>query len=73
MYMVVIYMLLVTKLKLKEKWHLAHRLVLLLAMKQRINRRFGMVPKFLLEKTSFFISQSFDIKTGPDQNQWKKI
>lgn len=62
--MAVMHILLTTKLKLKEKWHLAHRLVLLLTIKQGINGGFGMVSEFLFEEISSLISQSFDIETG---------
>lgn len=59
--MAVIYMLLTIKLKLKEKWHLAYRLVLLLVIKQKINEEFEIVFKFLLGKMLFLMNQSFDI------------
>ena len=50
-YITVMYILLITKLRLKAKWHLAHRLVYLWARKQRINEGFEMVPGFLSEET----------------------
>lgn len=60
------------KPKPKVKWRLVPSLVFLLVIKPRINRGFGIILKFLLEKMLFLISLNFVIKTGQVENQCKK-
>lgn len=66
--MAVIYILLTTKLKLKSKQCLVYKPILLLAIKLRINKKFEIMPKFLLKEILFLISLSSIIRTKQAQN-----
>ena len=71
-YMIVMHILLSRKLRPKRKWYLAHEPALLLAMKPRINREFGMIPGFYLGERSSLMSQSFELRMRQALNQWGK-
>lgn len=60
--MAIIHMLLIIKSKPNKKCHLAHGQIILLVIKQKINRKFGMETQFLFKKISFLISQNFDLR-----------
>lgn len=66
--MAVMHILLTTKLKLKEKLDLIYKLIFLLAMKQKINKKFEMIAKFLSKKTLSLMNQSFNIRIREAQN-----
>lgn len=57
-----IYILLTIKLRLKKKYYLIYIMMLWLAIRPRINKKFKIIIGFLLKNMLFLIIQNFNSK-----------